>query len=75
MATTCFFEEVLKDKEERVEIDLEFGRSSYYGGESLIYLRVGETHLIMNEESGRALYAAMSRLGTYLGYNHSPGRT
>lgn len=75
MATTCFFEEVLKDKEVNVEIDLEFGRSSYYGGESLIYLRVGETHLIMNEKSGRALYAAMSNLGTYLGYDQSSGRT
>lgn len=69
MATTQFFEGVLKDKEQDVEIDLEFGRSSYYYGESLIYLRVGETHLIVNEEIGRALYEAMTNLGAYLGYD------
>lgn len=75
MATTCFFEEVLKDEEANVEMDLELGRSSYYGGESLIYLRVGETHLIMNEKSGRALYAAMSDLGTYLGDDQPSAQT
>ncbi len=29
----------------------------------------------MNEKSGRALYAAMSKLGTYLGYDQPSART
>jgi hypothetical protein len=43
MATTCFFEEVIQDKKEPDgRMHFEFGRSSYYGGESLVYLIVDD---------------------------------
>jgi hypothetical protein len=40
MATTCFFQETIKDKKEDRSLEVEFGRSSFYGGENLIYLNV-----------------------------------
>lgn len=71
MATTCFFEEIVRDKEDSsAELDVEFGRSSFYG-ESLIYLRVGDTGVILNEKSGRELYGKMKDLARYLGYEEN----
>lgn len=70
MATTCFFEETLTDKEDKSrKLDLEFGRSSYYDGESLIYIVAGEQTVILDDAKGRELYDAMMRLGAYLGYD------
>ena len=68
MATTMFFEATLKDKKEDVTLDLEFGRSSFYR-DNLIYLRAGDTRLILDEKIGRELYEAMQNLGQYLGYD------
>jgi hypothetical protein len=69
MATTTFFEESICDKERKGEtINLEFGRSSYYYGESLIYLRVNGQSVILDEATGRRLCEAMGSLGRYLSY-------
>lgn len=69
MATTMFFEETLRDKEKQdAAVDLEFGRSSYYNGENLIYLKIDDTTLIVDEETGKRLVEAMSDVGRYLGY-------
>jgi hypothetical protein len=54
MATTCFCEEVIQDKKESDgRMRLEFGRSSFYGGESLVYLTVDDKTLIIDEATGR----------------------
>jgi hypothetical protein len=69
MATTQFFEEVVQDKERKENgIDLEFGRSSFYR-DNLIYLRVDDTTVILDEATGRRLCEAMADLATYLGYD------
>jgi len=49
-----FFQETIKDKKENRSLEVEFGRSSYYG-ENLIYLRVWDESLILDEETGRRL--------------------
>jgi hypothetical protein len=71
MATTMFFEEQeLKDAARSGNsIMLEFGRSSYLGGENLIYMIVEGKTLILDEATGRKVYAAMNALGGYLGYD------
>ena len=69
MATTCFFEEKVSDLEEDVSLDLELGRSSFYGGISRIYINVDGKSVILDEETGKRLYDAMMRLGGYLGYD------
>ncbi|WP_198086565.1 hypothetical protein [Variovorax sp. E3] len=71
MATTMFFEEQeIKDAARSGnKITLEFGRSSYLGGENLVYLVVDGKTLILDERSGRNIYEAMKALGGYLGYD------
>lgn len=69
MATTMFFEKTITDKEDKnAKLDLEFGRSSYYGT-SLIYINVNGTSVIVDETTGRSIYDAMQDLGAYLGYD------
>lgn len=68
MATTCYFEKTIRDKEDKgASIDLEFGRSSYYG-ESLIYFNIDGNSVIVDNKTGQEIYEAMRRLATYLGY-------
>lgn len=71
MATTMYFEETLRDKGQSSadEIELEFGRSSFYGGISQIYINVDGKGVILNDEQGKKLYQAMVDLGRYLGYD------
>ena len=74
MATTMFFEKVIKDAAKlESEVSLEFGRSSFLGGENLIYLNIDGKFLILPEQTGRELYEAMESLGGYLGYNRARG--
>ena len=69
MATTCFFEEEITDKEDKsIKIELEFGRSSFYG-ESLLYLRFGDTSLIVDKATGRKIAEQMASVAAYLGYD------
>jgi hypothetical protein len=76
MATTLFFEEELRDAASSGNsVQLEFGRSSYLDGESLVYLVLDGKTLILSEAAGRKLCAAMSNLSSYLGYDDSPGET
>jgi len=69
MATTMFFEETICDKEDKeMAVDLEFGRSSYYHGENLLYLKIDDKAIILDEKTGRRLVEAMVDTGRYLGY-------
>ena len=68
MATTTSFEQTIKDKKADKKIELEFGRSSFYG-ESLIYFKVDGKSVIVDEATGRKIYEAMDQLGGYLGYD------
>jgi len=49
-------------------MELEFGRSSYYG-EYLIYFTVDGNSVMVDKEVGREIYDAMMRLGAYFGYD------
>lgn len=53
-------------------MEVEFGRSSYWNDENLIYLTVNDRSLIMDDATGRAFYDAMIKLGRYLGYDQKP---
>jgi hypothetical protein len=64
-----FFEGILKDKERDISMEMEFGRSSFYDGENLIYLNVNGKGVVLNEEEGRKLFQSMMELGSYLGYD------
>lgn len=69
MATTVFFERTIKDKKDRTEpLDLEFGRCSAYGGESLLYIKVNDEMIIVDEKIGKEICRSMEELSHYLGY-------
>lgn len=68
MATTVFFEGTLQDKEQKdTKIDLEFGRSSFYG-ENLIYFAVDGKSVILDAKTGKTIYEKLRDLAIYLGY-------
>ncbi len=69
MATTMFFEETLKDAAKSGNsVEVEVGRSSYLGGENLVYLVINGKTLILDEKMGRKFCEAVNGLGQYLGY-------
>ncbi len=70
MSTTPYFDGVLVDATDRSEpMEIEFGRSSDWQDENLIYLVVDDRSLILDDATGRTLYQAMMKLGAYLGYD------
>jgi hypothetical protein len=64
-----FFEKSIEDKEKPIKIDLEFGRSSFYGGENLMYFVISGELVIVDRQTGREIYDAMMRLGAYFGFD------
>lgn len=73
VTTTQYLDAVLVDVTDRSEpMELEFGRSSYWQGENLIYLVVDGRSLILDDATGRQVYKAMMKLGAYLGYDQEP---
>lgn len=73
VTTTQYLDAVLVDVTDRSEpMELEFGRSSYWQGENLIYLVVDGRSLILDDATGRQVYKAMMKLGSYLGYDQEP---
>lgn len=70
MATTTFFEEQIKDLKEPISVDLEFGRSSYYGGINRLYVKIDGRFMVLVESQGQRLCAAMDDLRAYLQYDN-----
>ena len=76
MATTCYFEETVKDQDGKLEMDVEFGRSSYYSGckldngktgEDSIYLTVNGSTVIMDRATAKRFVEAAISVGHYHG--------
>ncbi|HWA92793.1 MAG TPA: hypothetical protein VG889_22365 [Rhizomicrobium sp.] len=70
MATTMYFEkeiEDVSDKKIRRSLDVEIGTSSYLGPHRL-YLRVGDTAVLLGDEIGREFCESVYLAGRYLGY-------
>lgn len=64
MATTMYFEEVIKDQGGKSSMDLEIGRSSYYAEDS-IYIRVDDTTVIMDLATAKRFVEAVQSVGQY----------
>ena len=68
MATTMYFAKTIQDKKENsAKLELEFGRSSFYG-ENLMYVSVDGKKVIMDKATGKEIFNAMRTFGVYLGY-------
>jgi hypothetical protein len=73
MATTTHFSKTIEDDkfegDDKVKMDLEFGRSSFYAGANRMYFEVDGKVVIVDTETGVEIYRAMMRLGAYLGHD------
>ncbi|MES9898741.1 MAG: hypothetical protein ABW148_06940 [Sedimenticola sp.] len=64
MATTMFFEETVKCQGGKDEMDIEFGRSSYFDEDS-IYLNVDGKSIIMDRATAKRFVEAAAGVGRY----------
>jgi hypothetical protein len=64
VATTVYFEEIIKDQGGEESMDLEIGRSSFYPEDS-IYIRVGEETIIMDRATAKKFVEAVVSVGHY----------
>ncbi|MEZ5593634.1 MAG: hypothetical protein R3F53_24170 [Gammaproteobacteria bacterium] len=67
MATTMFFEELVKCQGGKEEMDIEFGRSSFYEEDS-IYLKVDGKSIVMDRATAKKFVEAASGVGHYFGF-------
>ena len=66
MATTMYFEGTVKDKKRETSFEIEFGRSNYYGEESM-YLLVDGKSVVMDREIFVKIAEGMNLLSHYSG--------
>lgn len=66
MATTMYFEEIIKDQGGKKTMDVEFGRSSFYPEDS-IYLKVNDEIVIMDRATAKRFVDAAISVGIYHG--------
>lgn len=66
MATTIYFEEIIKDQGGKTSMALELGRSSYYPEDS-IYLIVDGKTVIMDLKTAKKFVDAVISVGSYHG--------
>ncbi|WP_240478368.1 hypothetical protein [Photobacterium aquae] len=67
MATTVYFEEIVKDQGDVNEMDIELGRSSYYEEDS-IYIKVDGKLVIMDRKMAKKFVEAVVDVGFYHGF-------
>jgi hypothetical protein len=67
MATTVFFEETVKCQGEKLEMDIELGRSSFYDEDS-IYLNIDGKSIVMDRKTAKKFVEAVSGVGFYFGF-------
>lgn len=67
MATTVYFEELLKCQGGKESMEIEFGRSSFYEEDS-IYLVVDGKSIVMDRATAKSFIESAARIGTYFGF-------
>lgn len=67
MGTTTYFEETVKDKGGKTEMELEIGRSSFYPEDS-IYITVDGKTVIMDRKTAKRFVEAVNSVGLYHGF-------
>jgi hypothetical protein len=67
MATTMFFDEMVRDQGGKTSMDIELGRSSFYAEDS-IYLTVDGKTVIMDRATANKFVEAVVDVGRYHGF-------
>lgn len=66
MATTMYFEGIIKDQEDDEQFEVELGRSSFYPEDS-IYLTIDGKSVIMDRKTAKQFVNAVAAVGRYHG--------
>lgn len=67
MATTVYFDEIVRDQGNKVSMEVELGRSSFYPEDS-IYLTVDGKTVIMDRATAKRFVGAVADVGGYHGF-------
>lgn len=67
MATTMYFEEIVRDQGDKASMEIELGRSSFYPEDS-IYLTVDGKTVIMDRATAKRFVEAVVEVGGYHGF-------
>ena len=67
MATTMYFDEVVRDQGREISMEIELGRSSFYPEDS-IYLKVDGKTVIMDRATAKRFVEAVAAVGGYHGF-------
>jgi hypothetical protein len=67
MATTTYFEEIVRDQGDKASMKIELGRSSFYPEDS-IYLTVDGKTVIMDRATAKRFVEAVVEVGSYHGF-------
>ncbi len=67
MATTMYFDEVVRDQGGNISMEIELGRSSFYAEDS-IYLTIDGKTVIMDRATAKRCVEAVASVGGYHGF-------
>lgn len=69
MTTTTYFEKNVKDAATDEEIHVDVGKTNYAGEGPQMYVRLGDSYVILSHEDAKELCEAVDKLGFYFGYS------
>ncbi|MEW8403481.1 MAG: hypothetical protein AB2689_21710 [Candidatus Thiodiazotropha taylori] len=67
MATTLYFDEIVKDQGGDISMEVEIGRSSFYPEDS-VYLVIDGKRVIMDRITAKRFVNAVADVGNYHGF-------
>lgn len=68
MTTTTHFEKNVKDAATDEEIHLDVGRTNFAGEGPQMYLRLGDSYVILSHDDAKDFCAGAAAVGRYFGY-------
>lgn len=68
MTTTTHFEKVVKDAGTDKEIGVDVGRTNFAGEGPQMYLKLGDSEVILSKDDAKAFCEAVAEVGSYFGF-------
>jgi hypothetical protein len=73
MGTTMYFEKYVKNDFSEETIRIEVGTSSFAGNGPQMYLKLGDSEVLLSHEDAKELFAGMGGISSYFGNWKEPG--
>ncbi|MBC7147302.1 MAG: hypothetical protein H5U24_18165 [Thioclava marina] len=68
MTTTTYFEKIVKDASSDGEVHVDVGKTNYAGEGPQMYVRLGESYVILSHEDAKEFCAGVAAVGRYFSY-------